>query len=155
MKLPIAFTLSALLGLPAADALARDADQDCPVLRQIVNDAKNSFKNVRRDSEVNAMDTAKTYPVCVAFADSQWCSVVISTGFFNENYSCDLRNTSVAETASLVRQCLGETALPDPEYQQDHFKVFRLTSEGGGSVQIYQGGFAGLVKIIANAAEPE
>lgn len=154
MRPSTAFALSALLGLSVTNAVARDAEADCQVLTQIVDDAKNSFLNVRRDSEANDMGSAKTYPASVEFADSQWCSVVISTSFFNENYSCDLRNTSVEDAATFVGQCLGETALPDPDYQLDHFKVFRLTSEGAGSVHIYQAGFVDLVKITVNAEEP-
>jgi hypothetical protein len=136
-------------------AEARDAEQDCEVLKQIISDAKNSFRNIRQESEVHDMGTSKTYPVRVEFDDSQWCSVVISTNFFNENYSCDLRSTSVEDAASLVVQCLDKTALPDPKYQSDHFKVFKLTTEDGGTVGIYQGAFADLVKISVHAAEPE
>lgn len=152
MKSSIAFALVALVGLSPATASARDSAGDCQILKQIVDDAGNSFRNVRLDDQVNDMDTAKTYPVDVAFSDSQWCSVTISVNFFNENYGCDLRNTSMDEAEAFVKSCLGESAIPDPEYQEDHFKLFRLSS-GAGSVSIFEGYFKDLVKITIDAAE--
>lgn len=145
--------LSLAFSIPYAQA--RDADQDCEVLKQVIGDAKNSFRNVRDEANPHRMDSATTYPVSVVFPDSQWYSVVINTDFFNENYNCDLRNTSVEGAASLVKQCLGNNVSPDPKYQADHFKVFNVTGEHSGTVHIYQGAFVDLVKISVIAAEPE
>lgn len=144
-----------LLTFSTPYAQARSADQGCEVLRQVISDAENSFRNVRQEAQAHKMDTATTYPARVVFADSQWCSVVISTGFFNENYSCQLRNTSVESAASLVRQCLGDSVVPDPKYQSDHFKVFNSATKGGAIVKVGQGAFADLVDITVNAGEPE
>lgn len=139
----------------ASHAQARDADQDCQILKQVISDAPNSFRNLRDEAQVHDMQSAKKYPASVTFADSQWCSVVVSRDFFNENYNCDLRNTTVNETVSMIRQCLGETAVPDPKHQDDHFRVFRLATEHGGGVNVFQGAFAGLVTITVDAAEPD
>lgn len=139
--------------MSTTNALALNSERDCPVLKLIVDDARNSFKNVRRDDQPLDMDTARTFDASVTFSDSQWCKVVISSKFFNENYSCDLRNTTMEATESFIKQCLGDTATPDPQYQEDHFKVFRLSSDGASTVSIFTGAFPDLVQITVNAAE--
>ena len=153
MRPAIAIALSALFGMSTTNALALDLKGDCQVLKQIVEDAKNSFKDVRSDDRPLEMGTATTFDASVTFSDSQWCKVVISSKFFNENYSCDLRNTTMEATESFIKQCLGDMATPDPEYQEDHFKVFRLASDGASSVSIFKGGFPDLVQISVSAAE--
>src|SRR5690606_25183347 len=101
----IAIALFGLLGMSTTNALALNSERDCSVLKLIGDDARNSFKNVRRDDQPLDMDTARTFDASVTFSDSQWCKVVISSKFFNENYSCDLRNTTMEATESFIKQC--------------------------------------------------
>lgn len=97
----------AIAFLPA-QSLAFSTQDNCQLLKGMVADAGNAFKNFRRETYMKT-EVSDEYHARDKFSSASRCTVIEGKKWFNQNISCDLQNMDMPQAQQFVESCLGSS----------------------------------------------